>query len=69
MFLTSCRLRVPCSSSLMIGFFITCLIILMAIMFVSTVYCCYGVRPLCLSRKRERFFDFKQLRAVFGLIY
>lgn len=31
----------------MIGFFITCLIILMAIMFVSTVYCCYGVRPVC----------------------
>lgn len=55
MFLTSCQLRVPCSSNLMIGFFITCLIILMAIMFVSTVYCCYGVRPLCLSRERERF--------------
>lgn len=31
----------------MIGFFITCLVILMAIMFVSTVYCCYGVRPAC----------------------
>ncbi|XP_076012816.1 adenylate cyclase type 5-like [Genypterus blacodes] len=32
-------------SSLMIGFFVTCLIILMAVMFVSTVYCCFGVFP------------------------
>ncbi|KAK2840116.1 hypothetical protein Q5P01_013856, partial [Channa striata] len=29
-------------SSLMIGFFITCLIILTAVMFVSAVYCCFG---------------------------
>lgn len=53
MFLTSCQLRVPCSSSLMIGFFITCLIILMAIMFVSTVYCCYGVRPFLSFTRTE----------------
>ena len=35
--------RVVCSSRLMMGFFITCLIILMAVMFISTVYCCFGV--------------------------
>lgn len=39
---------VVCSSNLMIGFFITCLIILTAVMFVSTVYCCFGVSSLCL---------------------
>lgn len=27
----------------MMGFFISCLIILMAVMFISTVYCCFGV--------------------------
>lgn len=38
--------RVVCSSRLMMGFFITCLIILMAVMFISTVYCCFGVSDL-----------------------
>uniref|UniRef100_A0A7N9AMA0 Adenylate cyclase type 5 n=1 Tax=Mastacembelus armatus TaxID=205130 RepID=A0A7N9AMA0_9TELE len=40
-------------SSLMIGFFITCLIILTAVMFVSAVYCCFGVSfPLQTLSKR-----------------
>ncbi|XP_053295884.1 adenylate cyclase type 5 [Pleuronectes platessa] len=36
-------------SSLMIGFFITCLIILTAVMFVSAVYCCFGLFPVALQ--------------------
>lgn len=43
---------VLCSSNLMIGFFITCLIILLAVMFISTVYCCFGVRLACLKCKQ-----------------
>uniref|UniRef100_A0A7N6A5A5 Adenylate cyclase type 5 n=1 Tax=Anabas testudineus TaxID=64144 RepID=A0A7N6A5A5_ANATE len=33
-------------SDLMIGFFVTCFIILTAVMFVSAVYCCFGVSSL-----------------------
>lgn len=33
-----------CSFKAMAGFFISCLIILVAVMFISTVYCCFGVR-------------------------
>lgn len=46
----------PCSSGVMMGFFISCLVILMAVMFISTVYCCFGVScclatpsPCCVS--------------------
>uniref|UniRef100_A0A8P4KKT4 Adenylate cyclase type 5 n=1 Tax=Dicentrarchus labrax TaxID=13489 RepID=A0A8P4KKT4_DICLA len=41
-------------SSLMMGFFITCLIILMAVMFVSTVYCCFGLFPVPLQTLSKR---------------
>ncbi|MEQ2224031.1 Adenylate cyclase type 5 [Ilyodon furcidens] len=37
------------TSSLMIGFFITCFIILMGIMFISAVYCCFGIFPVPLQ--------------------
>nr|XP_020479634.1 adenylate cyclase type 5 isoform X2 [Monopterus albus] len=36
-------------SSLMIGFFVTCLIVLMAIMFVSAAYCCFWLFPVPLQ--------------------
>ncbi|KAF0026768.1 hypothetical protein F2P81_021505 [Scophthalmus maximus] len=36
-------------SSLMIGFFTTCLIILTAVMFVSAIYCCFGLFPVALQ--------------------
>uniref|UniRef100_A0A8C6L5I9 Adenylate cyclase type 5 n=1 Tax=Nothobranchius furzeri TaxID=105023 RepID=A0A8C6L5I9_NOTFU len=41
-------------SRLMIGFFITCFIILVAVMFISAVYCCFGVSlsPLQTLSKR-----------------
>uniref|UniRef100_A0AAQ5ZEZ8 Adenylate cyclase type 5 n=1 Tax=Amphiprion ocellaris TaxID=80972 RepID=A0AAQ5ZEZ8_AMPOC len=42
------------SSRLMIGFFITCLIILMAVMFVSAVYCCFGIFPVPLQTLSKR---------------
>ncbi|XP_045909829.1 adenylate cyclase type 5 isoform X1 [Micropterus dolomieu] len=41
-------------SSLMIGFFIACLIILMAVMFVSSVYCCFGLFPIPLQTLSKR---------------
>uniref|UniRef100_A0A665WHQ3 adenylate cyclase n=1 Tax=Echeneis naucrates TaxID=173247 RepID=A0A665WHQ3_ECHNA len=41
-------------SSLMIGFFITCLIILTAVMFVSAVYCCFGLFPVALQTLSKR---------------
>uniref|UniRef100_A0A3Q3MY03 Adenylate cyclase type 5 n=1 Tax=Mastacembelus armatus TaxID=205130 RepID=A0A3Q3MY03_9TELE len=41
-------------SSLMIGFFITCLIILTAVMFVSAVYCCFGLFPVPLQTLSKR---------------
>ncbi|KAJ0005984.1 hypothetical protein NQD34_015878 [Periophthalmus magnuspinnatus] len=41
-------------SSLMVGFFITCLIILTAVMFVSTIYCCYGLFPVPLQTVSKR---------------
>ncbi|KAM9850612.1 adenylate cyclase type 5 [Aulostomus maculatus] len=41
-------------SSLMIGFFITCLIILTAVMIVSTVYCCFGLFPVPLQTLSKR---------------
>ncbi|KAI3356071.1 hypothetical protein L3Q82_017336 [Scortum barcoo] len=41
-------------SNLMIGFFITCLIILTAVMFVSTVYCCFGLFPVPLQTLSKR---------------
>ncbi|XP_049450012.1 adenylate cyclase type 5 isoform X1 [Epinephelus fuscoguttatus] len=41
-------------SGLMIGFFITCLIILTAVMFVSTVYCCFGIFPVPLQTLSKR---------------
>ncbi|KAM3862408.1 adenylate cyclase type 5 [Diretmus argenteus] len=41
-------------SSLMIGFFITCLIILMAVMFVSAVYSCFGFFPVPLQTLSKR---------------
>uniref|UniRef100_A0A8C9YQF7 Adenylate cyclase type 5 n=1 Tax=Sander lucioperca TaxID=283035 RepID=A0A8C9YQF7_SANLU len=42
------------SSSLMIGFFVTGFIILTAIMFVSTVYCCFGLFPVPLQTLSKR---------------
>ncbi|XP_067371490.1 adenylate cyclase type 5 isoform X2 [Channa argus] len=41
-------------SSLMIGFFITCLIILTVVMFVSAVYCCFGLFPVPLQTLSKR---------------
>ncbi|XP_008303526.1 adenylate cyclase type 5-like [Stegastes partitus] len=41
-------------SRLMIGFFITCLIILTAVMFVSAVYCCFGIFPVALQTLSKR---------------
>ncbi|KAM3607994.1 uncharacterized protein V6R79_017332 [Siganus canaliculatus] len=41
-------------SYLMIGFFITCLIILTAVMFISTVYCCFGLFPVPLQTLSKR---------------
>ncbi|CAI5655312.1 adenylate cyclase type 5 isoform X2 [Oreochromis niloticus] len=41
-------------SRLMIGFFITCLIILTAVMFVSAVYCCFGIFPVPLQTLSKR---------------
>ncbi|XP_065818116.1 adenylate cyclase type 5 [Labrus bergylta] len=41
-------------SGLMIGFFITCFIILTAVMFVSTVYCCFGLFPAALQTLSRR---------------
>ncbi|XP_074550484.1 adenylate cyclase type 5 isoform X2 [Halichoeres trimaculatus] len=40
--------------SLMIGFFVTCFIILTAVMFVSTVYCCFGLFPAALQTLSKR---------------
>ncbi|XP_034741245.1 adenylate cyclase type 5 [Etheostoma cragini] len=42
------------SSSLMIGFFVTGFIILTAVMFVSTVYCCFGLFPVPLQTLSKR---------------
>ncbi|XP_036966099.1 adenylate cyclase type 5 isoform X2 [Acanthopagrus latus] len=42
------------ASSLMMGFFVTCLIILMAVMFISTVYCCFGLFPVPLQTLSKR---------------
>uniref|UniRef100_A0A8C8I7L3 Adenylate cyclase type 5 n=1 Tax=Oncorhynchus tshawytscha TaxID=74940 RepID=A0A8C8I7L3_ONCTS len=36
-------------STLMIGFYVTCLIILMAVMFVSAIYSCFGFFPVSLQ--------------------
>ncbi|XP_013769604.1 adenylate cyclase type 5 [Pundamilia nyererei] len=41
-------------SRLMIGFFVTCLIILTAVMFVSAVYCCFGIFPVPLQTLSKR---------------
>ncbi|XP_019956209.2 adenylate cyclase type 5 isoform X2 [Paralichthys olivaceus] len=41
-------------SRLMIGFFVTCLIILMAVMFVSAIYCCFGLFPGALQTLSRR---------------
>ncbi|XP_029981554.1 adenylate cyclase type 5 isoform X1 [Sphaeramia orbicularis] len=41
-------------SNLMIGFFVTCLIILAAVMFVSAVYCCFGLFPIPLQTLSKR---------------
>ncbi|KAK1902486.1 Adenylate cyclase type 5 [Dissostichus eleginoides] len=42
------------ASSLMIGFFTTGLVILTAVMFVSTVYCCFGLFPVPLQTLSKR---------------
>uniref|UniRef100_A0A671X784 Adenylate cyclase type 5 n=1 Tax=Sparus aurata TaxID=8175 RepID=A0A671X784_SPAAU len=42
------------ASGLMMGFFVTCLIILMAVMFISTVYCCFGLFPVPLQTLSKR---------------
>nr|XP_019956208.1 PREDICTED: adenylate cyclase type 5-like isoform X1 [Paralichthys olivaceus] len=41
-------------SRLMIGFFVTCLIILTAVMFVSAIYCCFGLFPGALQTLSRR---------------
>ncbi|XP_053732113.1 adenylate cyclase type 5 isoform X1 [Synchiropus splendidus] len=41
-------------SNLKIGFFVTCLIILTVVMFVSTVYCCFGLFPAALQTLSKR---------------
>uniref|UniRef100_A0A6Q2XNF5 Adenylate cyclase type 5 n=1 Tax=Esox lucius TaxID=8010 RepID=A0A6Q2XNF5_ESOLU len=41
-------------STLMIGFYITCLIILTAVMFVSAVYSCFGLFPVPLQNLSKR---------------
>ncbi|CAB1347058.1 unnamed protein product [Coregonus sp. 'balchen'] len=41
-------------STLMIGFYVTCLIILMAVMFVSAVYSCFGFFPVPLQTLSKR---------------
>ncbi|XP_031697915.1 adenylate cyclase type 5-like [Anarrhichthys ocellatus] len=38
----------------MIGFFVTFLVILTAVMFVSTVYCCFGLFPVALQTLSKR---------------
>ncbi|CAF88246.1 unnamed protein product, partial [Tetraodon nigroviridis] len=38
----------------MAGFFISCLLILVAVMFISTVYCCFGVFPAPLQTISKR---------------
>ncbi|XP_032422801.1 adenylate cyclase type 5 isoform X1 [Xiphophorus hellerii] len=42
------------TSSLMIGFFITCFIILTGVMFISAVYCCFGIFPAPLQTLSKR---------------
>ncbi|XP_054644098.1 adenylate cyclase type 5 isoform X3 [Dunckerocampus dactyliophorus] len=54
LFICSIQMVIMPSSRLTIVFFITCFLILTALMFVSTVYCCFGVFPAplqTLSRK------------------
>lgn len=50
------------SSILMIGFYTTCLIILVAVMFVSAVYSCFGVSTyvfpgICLCSEASSYYD------------
>ncbi|XP_071394933.1 adenylate cyclase type 5 [Centroberyx affinis] len=49
LFICFIQLVIVPHSSLMIGFFIICLIILMAVMFVSAVYSCFGFFPVPLQ--------------------
>ncbi|XP_049584538.1 adenylate cyclase type 5 isoform X3 [Syngnathus scovelli] len=42
------------SSDLMRGFFTFCLVLLMTLMFASSVYCCYGVFPMALQTFSRR---------------
>ncbi|XP_062390356.1 adenylate cyclase type 5 [Sardina pilchardus] len=41
-------------SSLMIGFYVTCLILLMVVMFISAIYSCFGVFPVPLQTMSKR---------------
>ncbi|XP_061579136.1 adenylate cyclase type 5 isoform X2 [Cololabis saira] len=50
-FLVICFIQIVivAPSVLMIGFFVTCFIILMAVMFISAVYCCFRIFPIPLQ--------------------
>uniref|UniRef100_A0A4W6EJD8 Adenylate cyclase type 5 n=1 Tax=Lates calcarifer TaxID=8187 RepID=A0A4W6EJD8_LATCA len=54
LFICLIQLIIVPPSSLMIGFFITCFIILIAVMFISAVYCCFGLFPVPLQTISKR---------------
>ncbi|XP_054471102.1 adenylate cyclase type 5 [Anoplopoma fimbria] len=54
LFICCIQIVIVPSSSLMIGFFVTCLVVLTAVMFVSTVYCCFGLFPVALQTLSKR---------------
>uniref|UniRef100_A0A8B9LVW7 adenylate cyclase n=1 Tax=Astyanax mexicanus TaxID=7994 RepID=A0A8B9LVW7_ASTMX len=54
-------------SSLMIGFYVSCFIILMAVMFVSVIYSCYVLFPVPLQNLSKRIVQSKLNSALVGV--
>ncbi|XP_028991761.1 adenylate cyclase type 5 isoform X2 [Betta splendens] len=54
LFICCIQILIVPPSSLMIGFFASCLLILTAVMFVSAVYCCFGLFPVPLQTLSKR---------------
>ncbi|XP_068458170.1 adenylate cyclase type 5 [Clinocottus analis] len=54
LFICCIQIVIVPTSGVMVGFFSSCLVVLMAVMVVSTVYCCYGLCPAPLQSLSRR---------------
>ncbi|KAJ8407132.1 hypothetical protein AAFF_G00288080 [Aldrovandia affinis] len=67
MFICVIQIIVVPRSTLMIGFYVTCLILLLAVMFISAVYSCYGLFPVPLQTLSKKIVQSRMNSTLVGV--